>query len=184
MKRRQKASVYPLVMTGMMAAVIAVTAPFALPVGPVPISLCSLLVCLAGYVLGWKLGTVSVLVYVLLGAVGMPVFSGFAGGVGQLFGPTGGYIIGYLPLALLAGWPVDRFPGRRWLHLLGMVLGTGVLYALGTVWYCVQTDVAVSAALGLCVLPFLPGDLLKLAAAAAAGPMLRRRLEQADLRCV
>jgi len=182
MKRRPKASVYPLVMTGMMAAVIAVTAPFAIPVGPVPLSLCSLLVCLAGYVLGWKLGTTSVLVYVMLGAVGMPVFSGFAGGVGKLFGPTGGYILGYLPLALLSGWPVERFPNRRWAHLMGMVLGMAVLYGVGTAWYCGQTDVAPSAAMSLCVFPFLPGDCLKLAAAVAFGPMLRRRLEQADLK--
>jgi len=133
-------------------------------------------------VLGWKLGGTAVLVYVLLGTVGMPVFSGFAGGVGILLGPTGGYILGYLPLALLTGWAAERFPERRWLQLAGVMLGIAVLYTLGTLWYCVQAEVEVEAALSLCVLPFLPGDLIKLAAAVAAGPVLRRRLEQAGLR--
>lgn len=182
MEHKNGPAIYPLAMTGMMAAVIAVTAPFAVPVGPIPLSLCSLMVCLAGYVLGWKLGGTAVLVYVLLGAVGMPVFSSFASGVGKLLGPTGGYILGYLPLALLTGWAAERFPDRRRLQLLGMALGTAVLYALGTLWYCFQAKVDLEAALSLCVLPFLPGDLVKLAVAAAVGPVLRRRLEQAGLR--
>lgn len=175
-------SVYPLAMTAVMAAVISVTAPFAIPAGPVPLSLCSLMVCLTGYVLGWKLGGTAVLVYILIGAVGMPVFSGFAGGVGKLLGPTGGYILGYLPLALVAGWFAQRFPERRGVQLMGMVLGTAALYALGTLWYCVQADVDPEAALNFCVLPFMPGDLIKLATASAVGPVLRRRLEQAGLR--
>ena len=165
MEGRQK--VYSLAVTGVMAALVAVTAPFAIPVGPVPLSLCSWMVCLA--------------VNGLLGGGGMPVFSGFAGGLGKLLGPTGGYILGYLPLALCAGWAAERFPQNRWIQLASMTLGTALLYALGTAWYCVQANVALEGALSLCVLPFLPADGLKLAAALAVGPVLRRRMEQAGL---
>ena len=179
MEGRQK--VYSLAVTGVMAALVAVTAPFAIPVGPVPLSLCSWMVCLAGYVLGPRRAVAAVAVYVLLGGVGMPVFSGFAGGLGKLLGPTGGYILGYLPLALCAGWAAERFPQNRWIQLVSMTLGTALLYTLGTAWYCVQANVALEGALSLCVLPFLPADGLKLAAALAVGPVLRRRMEQAGL---
>lgn len=178
---RRKTAVYPLAMTGMMAALVAVTAPFAIPVGPVPMSLCSWMVCLAGYVLGGRRAVAAVAVYVLLGGVGMPVFSGFTGGLGKLLGPTGGYILGYLPLAACAGWAAERFPQNRWVQLASMALGTALLYAMGTAWYCVQAGVTLESALGVCVLPFLPTDCLKLAAALAVGPVLRRRIEQAGL---
>ena len=171
---------YRRVMTAVMAAVLAAVSPFVLPVGPVPVSLSTFVIFLLACVLGRR-ALWAVLVYVLLGAVGMPVFAGFAGGAGVLFGPTGGYIVGYLPLAWLSGWGAERLRGRPALLAVCFAAATAVLYALGTAWYCVQTQMAPAAALALCVLPFLPGDLAKLAAAAAAGPVLRRRLEQAEL---
>ena len=181
MESKTKNQVHWMAMTAVMAAVLAVIAPFALPIGPVPISLCTLAIYFAVYVLGWRRGTMAVVVYVLLGAVGLPVFSNFAGGLGKLAGPTGGYIIGYIPLALIAGWFVHRFPRSRAMQLLGMVLATAVLYALGTAWICVQAGYEVAAALGVCVFPFVPGDLVKIAAALAVGPVLQSRLAQAKL---
>ena len=181
MESKTKNQVHWMAMTAVMAAVLAVIAPFALPIGPVPISLCTLVIYFAVYVLGWRRGTMAVVVYVLLGAVGLPVFSNFAGGLGKLAGPTGGYIIGYIPLALIAGWFVQRFPRSRAMQLLGMVLATAVLYALGTAWICVQAGYEVAAALGVCVFPFVPGDLVKIAAALAVGPVLQNRLAQAKL---
>ena len=181
MESKTKNQVHWMAMTAVMAAVLAVIAPFALPIGPVPISLCTLAIYFAVYVLGWRRGTMAVVVYVLLGAVGLPVFSNFAGGLGKLAGPTGGDIIGYIPLALIAGWFVQRFPRSRAMQLLGMVLATAVLYALGTAWICVQAGYEVAAALGVCVFPFVPGDLVKIAAALAVGPVLQSRLAQAKL---
>ena len=90
-------------------------------------------------------------------------------------------MIGYIPLALIAGWFVQRFPRSRAMQLLGMVLATAVLYALGTAWICVQAGYEVAAALGVCVFPFVPGDLVKIAAALAVGPVLQNRLAQAKL---
>jgi len=181
MESKTRGQIYPLAMTAVMAAVMAVVSPFSVSVGPIPLSFCTLVIYLDAYILGWKRGTAAVLVYILLGLVGMPVFSGFGAGLGKVAGPTGGYIVGYLPLALLAGAAVEKSHKNRVLQIAGMVLGTAVLYALGTAWFCVQSGSGLGKAMGLCVLPFLPGDTLKIAAAAAVGPVLQARLERAGL---
>lgn len=181
MQAKSKSQAYALAMTAMMTAVIAVVAPFAVPIGPIPITLCTLVLYLAGYVLGGQRAAVATLVYVLLGAAGVPVFNGFSGGLGIVAGPTGGYIVGFIPLALLSGLVVERFPHKRWLQLLGMIGATAVLYSLGTAWYCVQAGKALGVALGACVFPFIPGDLGKMAVAVVLGPVLRQRLIQAGL---
>ncbi len=177
---RGKSRIYSLAMTAVMAAVLCVLAPIAIPIGPVPVSFSLLVIFLSLYLLGWKWGTVSVLVYLLLGLLGAPVFTGLTGGVGKLLGPTGGYLIGYLPMAVLAGLVIDRFRGR-WAHLVGMAAATAVCYAFGTAWYCIQAGVPVGGALAACVLPFIPVDLIKIAVAMIIGPLLRDRLTQAGL---
>lgn len=168
-------------MIAVMAAVMAVVSPFSINIGPIPLSFCTLVIYLNAYILGWKRGTVATLVYILLGVVGMPVFSGFGSGLAKVAGPTGGYIVGYLPLALIAGLAVVQFPKNRWLQLVGMILGTAVLYALGTAWYCFQSGNDLATALAWCVTPFLPGDAIKIIVAMSVGPMLRARLFQAGI---
>ena len=169
-----------MVMTAMMAAVICVLGPLAIPIGPVPIAITNLAIYLSGYMLGWKRATLSCVVYVLIGMVGMPVFSGYSGGLGKLAGPTGGYIIGYIFMALVSGLVVSRFE-QRGIQLLGMAAGTVTCYVLGTAWFCVQAGYAVGAALSLCVFPFIPGDIAKMVVALYAGPKMRTRLIQANL---
>ena len=181
METKRAAAVYPLAMTAVLAALMAVAAPFSVAIGPVPLSFCTLVIYLAGYLLGGRRAALATLAYILLGAVGMPVFSGFSAGLGVLAGPTGGYVVGYLPLAALSGLAASRFPRSRALQLLGMAGGTAVLYALGTAWYCFQSGAALAPALAACVLPFLPGDLLKMLAATAVGPVLRERLARAGI---
>lgn len=180
-ERRTKSGLYSMAVTAVGAAVLAVVSPFAIPVGPIPISLCTLMICLIAYVLGWRRGTMCVLVYLLLGAVGMPVFSGFSGGLGKILGPTGGYMVGYLPLAAITGLAAERAPERRGIQLLAMVLATALLYGLGTLWYCAQAGTDFMGAVAVCVLPFLPGDGVKIAAVLALGPELRARLREAGL---
>ena len=157
-------TVKQLALIGLMAAVICVLGPFALqiPVSPVPISLGTLAIYFVISVLGMKLGTISVLIYILLGLVGVPVFAGFTAGPGKLFGPTGGYIIGYILLALISGFFVDRFGKRIPLYLLGMILGTAACYLLGTLWLAFQLDKTFLQALSLGVIPYIPGDIVKL----------------------
>ena len=176
-------TVKEIAITAVMTAIICILGPWALniPVSPVPISLCSMGVYFVLSVLGLKLGTISVALYVLLGAVGLPVFSNFGAGIGKLLGPTGGYIIGYLFLALICGFFIQKFPEKLLLHVVGFVLGTLVLYAFGTAWLKFQTKMTFPAALMAGVIPYIPGDIVKLIIAMAIGTPLKKRLKQANL---
>lgn len=176
-----------------MAAVCCLLGPVSVPIGPVPISLGTLGIYLSVTLLGWRLGSLATLVYLLLGLVGLPVFTGFMGGAGRIFGPTGGYLMGYLPMALVSGAVIDaavrRFAGRGGkravlsaaVQVLGMALGTAVLYVFGTAWFCVQSGSTLRHAAAVCVTPFIPLDIIKIAAAATVCGPIRRRLEQSDL---
>ena len=179
MQIKAKHSIYTLAIIAVMTAVTCILAPLSISIGPIPISFTNLAIYFALYLLGWKKGTVSYLVYLLIGFVGLPVFSGFVGGIGKFLGPTGGYIVGFIPMAIIAGIMIDRFKGR-WIHLLGMLAGTAVCYAFGTAWYCLQTGSALVPALGLCVFPFIPGDLVKMIAAMLLGPVIRERIRKAS----
>ena len=140
----------------------------------------TLVLFLSIYVLGWKKTTISVCLYILLGLVGVPVFSGFTGGVSKLAGATGGYIVGYIPMVALAGWLMSK-SDKWWLHLLAMVAGEVVLYLIGTVWFCVQAGKTASAALAICVYPFIPLDIVKMVIVVLIGPMISSRLKKAHL---
>ena len=94
---------YAITVTALMTAVTCILAPLSIPIGPVPISLTNLAIYISLYLLGWKRGTISYLIYLLIGLVGIPVFSGFTGGPAKLAGPTGGYIIGFIAMAIIAG---------------------------------------------------------------------------------
>lgn len=170
-----------LTMTAAAGAVLAVLAPWAVPLGAVPVTLCTLVIYVMACALDWKSCTAAVAVYVLLGMAGLPVFSGFAGGVGCLAGPTGGFILGYPVMALVCSLLLGRLRRGTPARVGALALGTAVLYALGTLWYCAQTGVGLWGGLGVCVLPFLPGDGIKLAAAVGMGPALGERLARAGL---
>lgn len=182
-KEKRTVNVKQLTLTGLMTAVLCVLSPFALhiPFSPVPISLGFLAIYLVVTVSGMKIGTVSVLIYLLLGLAGVPVFTDFTAGPGKLLGPTGGYLIGYLFMAPICGFFVDRF-GRRPLRCVpGMILGTCTCYLFGTVWLGCQMNLSFSRALLAGVIPYLPGDALKLALALAVGSQIRRRLNKAGI---
>lgn len=181
-----------LTLCAVMAAVTCVIAPISIPTGGISITGGTLAIYLTAYLLGGAWGTVSTLVYLLVGFVGLPVFSNYTGGAARLLGPTGGYLAGYLPMAFLMGalvqWSLRRFSGegrarfaRAAVQFLALALGTCVLYAFGTAWYCVQAEVGLQKALAACVLPFIPFDLMKMAAALLVGAPIRRRLEQSGL---
>lgn len=158
------------------AALLCVLAPLSISAGPIPFTIATLAVYLCTAVTGMRRGTLSVLLYILIGAVGVPVFSGFEGGIQKLIGLTGGYLAGYVLCALAAGFFIDRFPKTWWVYPLAMVLGTMLLYLLGTVWYLIVGHSPLWAALTACVFPFIPFDLLKIALATAVGYPVRQRL--------
>ena len=158
------------------AALLCIAGPFTVAIGPVPLSLATFAVYLAGAVLGWKRGTAAVILYLLIGTAGVPVFSGFAGGFQKLAGVTGGYLVGYAVCALITGLGsgAPRQDRPAWLLPACMVAGTAALYLLGTAWFMVQTGKALGAALALCVIPFLPGDAVKIAAAVLIARPVRK----------
>jgi biotin transport system substrate-specific component len=148
----------------LMAATMCVVGPFSipLPMSPAPISFTNLVIYFAAYLLGARAGTLSCVIYLLLGLAGLPVFSGFTGGVSKLAGPTGGYLIGFIFLALICGAFAEKFRGNRWWYVVGMALGTAVLYAFGTVWLAYQGNLTFGAALFAGVIPFIPGNVAKI----------------------
>lgn len=174
-----KISTSTMAMVALMAAVLCVLAPFSIPVGPIPISLATFGLYLAVMILGGKKATVVCLMYLLMGFVGLPVFSGFTGGPIRLFGPTGGYLLGYLLLTIIAGSFVDKFPGKRGVCLLGMLLGTVTCYFVGTAWLSYQMKLDFGSAWMVGVMPFLFGDGLKILAAMWVGPIIRGRIWRA-----
>ena len=101
--------------------------------------------------------------------------------MGKVLGPTGGYIAGYIPLVIITGLAIQFFPKNRMLQFLGMVAATAVLYTMGTIWYMFQSGNPLDVALKWCVIPFIPGDLIKIAVATGLGPVLRERLMKANI---
>ena len=166
-----------MTLVAVMAALICVAGPLSIAIGPIPLSLASFAVYLAGAILGWKKGTLAVLIYLLIGMVGVPVFSGFSGGVQKLAGVTGGYLVGYLPCALITGLGSgeDKSP---WLLGACMVGGTVALYVIGTAWFMIQTHNTLAASMGMCVLPFLPGDAVKIVAATLISVPVRKAISK------
>ena len=196
-KQKRYTKTTALVLCGIFAALMAICSFITIPLGftPIPVNLATLGVFLTGGILGKKYGSISLIVYILLGAVGVPVFAGFKGGLGVLAGPTGGYIIGYLAAAFLTGLLIEivfhktaesapdagtskaksgglRFAGS----ILAMIAGLAACYALGTAWFMISTGTGFGAAMISCVIPFLPGDAVKIIVAALLVLKLRPAL--------
>ena len=165
-----------MVLASLFAALTAVGALIAIPVGPVPIVLQNFFVMLMGLLLGPRWGLAGVGVYLLAGALGLPVFAGGASGLARFAGPTGGYLAGYLPCVALIGLIAARGRGHRVIDALALVSGTAALYACGVSWLSVVTGLGWGQALALGAVPFLPGDIAKLIAAVLVAPSLRRLL--------
>lgn len=174
-------SVKDMALTAMFAVFIAVCSWISIPTA-VPFTLQTFAVFCAVSLLGGKRGFFAVLVYIMLGAVGIPVFSGFKGGFGVLLGATGGYIAGFLviPLVCLAA---EKIIGENLIvNIISMIVGLVLCYAFGTVWFVkVYTDTKGSMdmvnALKLCVLPFILWDMLKLGLAAALSAAVKQRIK-------
>ena len=169
-----------MTLTAMLTALLCILGPLTLPLGPVPLSLTTALLMTMGLLLGGKRAALCCGVYLLTGLAGLPVFAGFSGGAGVLLGPTGGFLLGYLPMTALCGFVCIRRDTRR-TQLAALLAGTALVYTTGTAWYCWQTGAELSTALAVCVLPFLPGDALKIAAVLTGGNAVKARLKKAGL---
>lgn len=159
-------SITDLTYIALAAALIVVCTWLSIPF-PVPVTMQTFAIFTTAGLLGRKRCILAVLVYLLLGAVGLPVFSGFSGGIGKLFGITGGYMFGFLLTALITGGLIDRFGKGTLLMVSAMVLGLLACYLLGTLWfyliYAADTGrISLLAILSSCVFPFLIPDLVKI----------------------
>jgi len=172
-ENRHASALRPLVYASLFAALTAVGAYLFIPIGPVPIVLQNMFVFLAGLLLGSRWGLASVAVYLLAGLCGLPVFAGGTGGIGRFFGPTGGFLLGYLPAVFLIGWIAERRPGRMIWDVVAMILGSAALYACGLPWLKVVTGMSFAKAAAAGVLPFLIGDALKVTAGALIARAVR-----------
>ena len=162
-----------LVFASLLAALMAAGAFLAIPIGPIPIVLQNMFVFLAGLLLGSRWGLASVAVYLLAGACGLPVFGGGLGGIGRIVGPTGGYLMGYLPAVFIAGYISEKTDHRLGYDILAMIGATVVLYACGVTWLKILTGMTWSKTLMVGMYPFLIGDAMKIIAAALIARALR-----------
>lgn len=168
----KRSSTQRMVLVALFAALLAVLSQLSVPLpSGVPVTLQTFAVALCGFALGAKLGTLSVAVYLLLGAVGLPVFSGFVGGIGVFLGVTGGFLWGFLVLAALCGtakWPL-------------CALGLALCHLLGIVQFALVAQVPLGAAFATASLPFLLKDLASVALASIAARAIRKGLSAARL---
>lgn len=178
MTKKSLGTTKELAFSALMAALIAVCSQIQIPTS-VPFTMQTFGVFVALGLLGGKWGTLSVLAYVLLGAVGVPVFAGFSGGIGILLGMTGGYIAGFIVMGLVYLAITKTLGEKDWVMILAMAVGLIVLYAFGTVWFMfVYTrnieSIGVMSALGMCVFPFIIPDTVKLALAVTLTKVLKK----------
>ncbi len=164
-KPMKSTNIYAIIITALFAALTAVFSQISIPIGPVPVNLALLAVFTAAGLLSPGRAVLSQVVYLLLGAVGVPVFSGFRGGFAVLAGPTGGYIVGYIVAALTISLLLKRFGKKIHTVIPSIIAGLALCYTFGTAWFVISTGTGILEALMVCVVPFLIGDAAKIAAA-------------------
>ncbi len=168
-KSKLKITTADIVVVALSAAVLAVCSWIYIPM-TVEITLQTFAVFTIAGIFGAKRATLAVLVYILLGAIGVPVLAGMQGGIDKIIGATGGYILGFIFIALFVGFASDRFERRTMPLLIAMLLGLVVCYAFGTVWYMFvyaqsTGPVGLGTVMGWCVIPFIIPDCVKIACA-------------------
>lgn len=165
-------------MTGLFSAVIVIMAQIAIPMPlGVPMTMQTFAVTLAGIILGPKYGALSTFIYMLLGAIGLPVFANFTGGFQSLVGPTGGFILSFPLMAYIIGLGTEY--RRKWegAFILGILLGTTLNFVCGTLMFCFLTKSSLLVGFSTCTLPFIPATILKAILASILGLNIRRRLQ-------
>jgi biotin transport system substrate-specific component len=172
---KSKGKIYNIAITGLMATCLCIVAPLSIPVGIVPLSFTTFAAFLSLYLIGWKKGVVSYVVYVLIGLAGLPVFSGFSGGPGRLLGPTGGFIVGIIPAMIIVGAAIEKSK-RILIHFASFAAGTVLIYVSGAAWFCLVTDSDFNAAIAVCVAPFVIADVVKIIVVMIAGPLIAKRV--------
>ncbi len=166
----------------MMTALIVVCSWICIPIGNIPVTLQTFAVCAAVGILGRKKGTIAVVVYIILGIVGLPVFSFFKGGIGALFGVTGGYVVGFIFLAIIAGFITEKFRKNIPGMIFGFFAGLVFCYLFGSLWflfvYMKDTEtIGFLSVLTISVFPYIIPDIIKITLAAVVSEAVRKRIK-------
>lgn len=176
---KTKLNTTDLCMIGLLTAVIVIMAQIQMPMpSGVPVTMQTFAILLTGIILGPKKGLIAALIYVLLGAVGVPVFTGFKGGLQSIAGPTGGFILSFPLMAFFAGLAGNNRSHSKILYILYLALAFITNYTLGIIVFCLVTKATVLVGFTTCVLPFIAADILKAVLAAALGIALQKRLHR------
>ena len=179
--KQSKLSIQEICSIAIMTAITAVMAQISIPLPMmVPMTMQTFAVTLAGIVLGAKCGSIAMGIYLLLGAVGVPVFSGFKGGLQSLVGPTGGFLLSFPLMAYIIGKGME-LRKQKGMFVLLLCVGTISNYVVGVLMYCVVMDSSVWTAITACVLPFVPSAVIKAVLAAVMGLQLRKQLEKSRI---
>lgn len=177
---KSKFSVQEICYAGLFTAVIAIMAQISIPMpAGVPMTMQTFAITLAAVVLGAKLSTISSLIYLILGAVGVPVLANFSGGFDKFVGPTGGFLISFPLMAFIIGLGAERCKegqGKA-LYVLLLIAGTVVNYVIGVAMFCIMMKASVAAGVTACVLPFIPTAIMKAILATIVGFTVRRALQ-------
>lgn len=179
--KQSKLSIQEICLIAIMTAITAVMAQISIPLPMmVPMTMQTFAVTLAGIILGAKCGSIAMGVYLLLGAVGVPVFSGFKGGLQILIGPTGGFLLSFPIMAYIIGKGIELRRQKGMFTLL-LCVGTIANYVVGVLMYCVVMESSVWTAITACVLPFVPSAIIKAVLASVLGIRLRKQLEKCQI---
>lgn len=174
--KKTKLSIQDICNISIMAAVTAVMAQITIPMPlGVPMTMQTFAVTLAGIILGSKRGALSLFIYILLGAIGLPVFAGFRGGFQSLIGPTGGFLISFPIMAYLIGLGSEK-QKNKWFFFIMLILGTVMNYVIGVAMFCMLTNSSILNGIASCVLPFIPTTIIKAVIATILGIQIRKRL--------
>ena len=167
-----KLSTRQIILCGLFAALISILAQISIPLPftTVPFTLQIFGIAITGLILGSKCGFISTLIYLILGAIGMPVFANFAGGISVLFGPTGGFLLGYPLMAFIIGYAKEKF-NSNFITSISMIV-----YTLGTIMFSFITGNTILQSLIYCVVPFIAVDILKLILAYIIGETVCKRV--------
>lgn len=174
---KKKMSVKEMCYIALFTAVIAIMAQISIPLPlGVPLTMQTFAITLAAVVLGAKLSTYSTALYLILGAIGVPVLANFSGGFDKFVGPTGGFLISFPLMAFIIGYGTEHKDMFKGAFVVFIILGTVANYVVGVVMFCALTHSTVATGISACVLPFIPTAIIKAFLAAEIGLALRKRL--------
>ncbi len=174
-----------MVLCALFAALLCILGPVSIPIGPVPVTFHTFIVALVGYILGSSYGAISTIIYLVIGMLGVPVFSGGTSGVAHIAGPTGGYLYGFIFLAVFCG--ISYFTRTKKgtiayvIYFVQGMIGLFLVYALGTIQFCIVTKNTVWQALSVCVIPFMAKDIISVVLAFVLGTSVKKALNAAGI---